>query len=252
MLLIFSHIDNGRTDDNEERAGDIAQHLHSALSFGCEVNVAHLRLQVLTQLAVVARLAQCALHGLQCQIGMTGHGTLQDNVAARREVQKAALMQAVATYEQICHSIQDETHTAEHHHWYGQMHRILVIDVDQRLQCLHNERKGQRGQDDEHNQHGEYINACPAEGVPQLHLSRLTLGQLLLLRLAQRQHHGDLVIRGAGIRNCRGLWCGWRRLMLFAVLWRQKTRREKRSLDAVKLFKHLNLDLSAVTVTVLN
>ena len=86
-------------------------------------------------------------------------------------MQKTSLMHGITSNQKIGQSIENYTRNTQNHYGYGQMHGILMINVNQSLDGLHQQGEGQRGQYNADNQLGQDINTGPAEGISKLGLT---------------------------------------------------------------------------------
>lgn len=90
-------------------------------------------------------------------------------------------MVRVATDQQIAEPVQYQTHRAQHENVGREVHRILMMDVRQRLKCLDDCGKAERRHENAHHQHREDVDARPAERVLQRAFARLSRFHLHIL-----------------------------------------------------------------------
>lgn len=85
------------------------------------------------------------------------------------------------------------------------MHLVLVADVDERLDGLHQQGEARRGQEDADDEHDQDVDAGPAEGVLQPLLGLLggvfvVRGVHSVLVLAALRNHGTFTSQRPGTR----------------------------------------------------
>lgn len=122
-----------------------------------------------------------------------------ENVAVGCQLEKAALVECVAADEQVTDTVEHQSERAENDaSLVGVLVElilvvdvVLVLDVEQGLNDLDDDREAERRQNRAHNHHRQDVDASPSESVFQ----RLLVLMLLLLLLAHVLRHDLFLLK---------------------------------------------------------
>lgn len=86
-------------------------------------------------------------------------------------MQEILLVTRISADQRIAEAVQNQPHRGQRKHGHRQVHRVLVVDVDEQLNGLHQNGEAECGQKDADNEHGQDVDARPAECVAQRSLA---------------------------------------------------------------------------------